>query len=149
MLPALQQSPMRDPAFFQLHPSPDVACGLLYKSPSSCSEHAESARSSCCSKHFLLRKVLEVSAILVRFVYLDTRKRTTVGVTYYIWKNVLLLTGVVLANKLSIHTMRRATSSNFTFIDFPVITLYIAALLQLKCLVTCTSVATCTLVYTA
>ena len=27
---------------------------------------------------------IEVSAILVRFVYLDTRKRTTVGLTY-IW----------------------------------------------------------------
>ena len=38
-------------------------------------------RSSC---FFLVRKVLEVSAILVRFVYLDTRRRTTVGLTYII-----------------------------------------------------------------
>ena len=56
------------------------------------------ARSSCYLEIFLVRKVLEVSAILVRF---DTRKRTTVGLTYiyiytyihtyihtYIWKHV-------------------------------------------------------------
>ena len=70
MLPALQQSPTRDAAFFQLYPSPVVACGPLCRRPRARALSLRLAGQSWTFKKIFIEKSARVSAILVRFVYL-------------------------------------------------------------------------------
>ena len=72
----------RDATFYQLQLSLVGFC----KSPCSYIANVQNlhARSSYYLKIFTEKKLLEVCAILVRFVYLDRRKQTTVGLTYII-----------------------------------------------------------------